>query len=1457
MDYYRWLKDINRLAVVLGFMLPVAVAGGVNPYIPSPTAQALILGTIPFFALAMADALFLPLYKRFLRIVDIGDHYLRISDMSELEVFRVQVLKAIKSLRVILYILFFLLTLPFLYGLVNDSFLVFIGYKAGQYHEFLLVLGLMSVLSGIAGALARRSCKRVRREVFDFIPKPGNRINIRRAVVFAIKLYFFFKNKSRSGLKILVFAVLLFALVPAHAFAFDWRHVEFYTYGGFDAVDSAFRFIALIFSDKSYQGLFYTIMVLSLFFAGASSYLRFLQGRQEGNILSWAGPVLIAFVLFVAFVVPKGEVTIYDKVLNKQDTISNIPIGITTAAGLTSEIGDGILNIIDTTSINPDTDYENSAGGIGVLTIYNAVTHSLSIDSDFDRSMRRYIEDCYFFCLEEGKCDLANLENSDTLLSDQLGNAAFSSVYTVYYDAANPNGKTLTCQDDWNNYLRGTLQNQTSYQADAKKICAEAGVDVNNPTALQHCEDVTESYLQELYNGQYPDVTDSIYTYLEQDYIAQQVYKAAIASNSTLLTNYEVTTGGINIGMAFNTWIPTIRGVIIAFGLSLLPFLILFLPTPFFKKILGASIAVFLFQISWLIVDAVIHFFLVHEAQTLFSSVYIAHNVGYASFLVMEAPLAKSLAIWGYLRSLGMGLALIPVTAVTRFGAYGLQRMAAGLESAVEVGAVEGKEAMDVMEQGRLENEISSSIASRAVNAGMTGIEMRRALMNLKAKSLGAGSAYKSETSAYTTSREAESKFAGETNAEARVARSNNETMRDFGEHLGRFNAEKMYMAWKKAGNGNINNGVDVLANTEGATWGGSDRGKYDAVNGNMGELASVYTKASAAEISKEQEQFKEWAKLHHVRDDVKSAIEFGIAQGLYTGAQLKGLEQYEQTISGNEIAQTEYAELLNMWGKNKELRKAAQLLGLSLKDMVLYKHSIGQVVLNAQTAARLTELTGHKFTAGEKVTWAFDPKTGKVAWAVGDKGFATTDQNVYRYLSGISQQQFTGDADINVHRGMDGTIVSGTITGDIGKGLEEAGYRNLPRGLLTALQGVQGTATISKGQVAIQGTVSGANAYMLGELLDQYGDKKAGEFLKSVGEAGGTARIDNMVIDENGVPVAEVGQTDQYSAISAGRINNQTSINTGISVDVGSVANDVEFALASGNTTAFANDLQKLTPEAVSNANVKGKFTSAYTQGILDVVKKSLGIDRNAQYNFGLITTVMPGGLPAEVVEKIAGVDVKGQGDITKGKVVRGSVVIDTLKTQIESFANKTLSNPNMTVQEKEQALVDYVNQIRERINEVKAKGLNNVVNSSSNTISPQDVANATATQRWIEGQVNKGLFNGGTPSVGNPNLAPGNNYAKEFPTIANNLNKDSLTFTTDQIDRIIQGSGVGINVNNNPPRGERLNIADFKNLGNDGKNNALDQIIRNSEQLKFAKNTEMPNQGREGDDLTPPQSR
>ena len=736
-------------------------------------------------------------------------------------------------------------------------------------------------------------------------------------------------------------------------------------------MDSAFHFIALIFSDKSYQELFYTIMAVSLFFAGAASYFRFLQGRQEGNILTWAGPVLIAFVLFLAFVKPKGEVTVYDKVLNKQDTISGIPIGITTIAGLTSAVGDGILQIIDTTAINPDLSYENSAGGVGVLTIYNAVTHSLGIDANFDRSMRRYIEDCYFFCLEAGNCNLAELEDSTDLLIKQLANAASSSVYTVYYDNSNPQGKDLTCQEDWNNYLRGTLNNTTSYQNIAKEICEEAGINANSVGAFQHCLDITEAYLQKLYNGQYPSVTDSVYTYLEQDYIARQVYLASVMSGTTLIANNEIMTRGYSLGMTMNSWVPTIRGVLIAFGLSLLPFLILFLPTPFFKKILSGVAAIFLFMISWLIVDAVIHFFLVHQAATYFSSVYTAHNIGYASFLMMSSPLAKALAVWGYLRSLGIGLAAMITAGVTKVGAYGLQQMAAGIEAGVDAGAFRGKESIDATEQGKLEEEIINSNAFRGIAGGYSYVQMKQMLEKEMGKRLGSGAAYKSPTGAFETAKNAESIQAGMINAEAKTALDNGMTTRQYGWNKGIENATADVNAWKSGG------GAHNLGVVEGINKGAGSKGELDAVHGRPQELENLIRKQSAYQTTGTAEKFRSFSRLMHREDNEQTAEELAELQG----RNLQGLS-FSPDIAHRILGSNAPGGLYNVTvDKNGKVLQATVQNGVNISEVT--PAGLRHIAMtNKGKVALIDEKGGYRFDEGARGQISGD--IGKYAYAVG-----------------------------------------------------------------------------------------------------------------------------------------------------------------------------------------------------------------------------------------------------------------------------------------------------------------------------------------------------------------------------------------------------------------------------------------------------------------------------------------
>ena len=519
--------------------------------------------------------------------------------------------------------------------------------------------------------------------------------------------------------KVLVLAlVAVIVLSSSNAFAFDPKHVVFYTYGGFDAIYNAFHFISLIFSDKSYKGLFFTVMALSLFFAGFRNYVQSLQGRHTGNILSWSMPVLIAFILYIALIVPKGQVTIYDTVLNKSADVGGIPVGITTVAGIASEVENGIISIIDTTDINREVDYENSAGGVGVMAIMNMAMHGVrSSDVYLDRSLKRYIEDCVFYDLNDpgappnAKITYQELINGTEPFTQILSKAsAFHSIYTVYYDASHNAGETMTCYQAWQNILP-VLDNNNNFQSALKNMCAGVGVDTTDTIALQHCKDVLTAYLQVLYNGQYPSVTGDAMDFIRQAYVANEIYRASVDADSSFLVNYRIANTGMNVGMAFNTWIPTIRAVLIALGLSILPFLIIFLPTPLYGKIIGAIVGVFVFMVSWAMLDATVHRFLVGEAQTLFQSAVI-HHVGYGAFLTMSTPLQHTMAMWGYVRSLAMGMAAIGAGIFTRVGAYGLQMAIGRMEGAVTSQASTiGEQATNPAEQGNLEKSIAVSSA--------------------------------------------------------------------------------------------------------------------------------------------------------------------------------------------------------------------------------------------------------------------------------------------------------------------------------------------------------------------------------------------------------------------------------------------------------------------------------------------------------------------------------------------------------------------------------------------------------------------------------------------------------------------------------------------------------------------------------------------------------------------------
>ena len=69
-------------------------------------------------------------------------------------------------------------------------------------------------------------------------------------------------------------------------------------------------------------------------------------------------------VLYLALFVPKGTITVYDPVLNRFQSIGQVPDAVVFTAGFLNKIERGMVDIIDTAAA-PDAHYASTAGGIG------------------------------------------------------------------------------------------------------------------------------------------------------------------------------------------------------------------------------------------------------------------------------------------------------------------------------------------------------------------------------------------------------------------------------------------------------------------------------------------------------------------------------------------------------------------------------------------------------------------------------------------------------------------------------------------------------------------------------------------------------------------------------------------------------------------------------------------------------------------------------------------------------------------------------------------------------------------------------------------------------------------------------------------------------------------------------------------------------------------------------------
>lgn len=510
--------------------------------------------------------------------------------------------------------------------------------------------------------------------------------------------------KSRvKSLKRSVFSILLSIVSPAllTVSPVEAIEMEYYTYNGFDAVVNAFSKVALIFSDDSYEGLFFTITVLGILLGGIVVYFLALSGAKI-SLFSWAWPIGIGVTLYLALIIPKGTLHIYDPVKNQYQPVGGIPDGLVAVIGAFNKVERGLVDIVSTAA--DPVGFQRQAGGTGFDMLLNLHSKGVLLSDQYlHQSLRKYVEDCVYFELARpGGTLTVNQLAANTDFLPLFERAANPAIYTVFYEEASPQGITLTCGEAIAS-IRTEILDPGQFENTSRARCAEAGFDPAIPSEYNQCR----TMLSDLVSWFEGAVFDAAQIY-RQTVIAQTISDVVLSSSPDtairILASREAGNSMLSTSVMANEWIPIIRAVTTAMAIGLLPFLVLFIPTPLFGKAAALITGFFVWLTAWGITDAIAHQFAVDYAVHAFEQVR-QYQLGVAAVSSFGTASLKTLAAFGAIRWSGLMLATVITTMLVRFGGHALSMLAGDITSAPQRG---GQSA------GRLATPEGQSVTLRA-----------------------------------------------------------------------------------------------------------------------------------------------------------------------------------------------------------------------------------------------------------------------------------------------------------------------------------------------------------------------------------------------------------------------------------------------------------------------------------------------------------------------------------------------------------------------------------------------------------------------------------------------------------------------------------------------------------------------------------------------------------------------
>ncbi|MCD4831674.1 MAG: conjugal transfer protein TraG N-terminal domain-containing protein [Anaerohalosphaeraceae bacterium] len=464
-------------------------------------------------------------------------------------------------------------------------------------------------------------------------------------------------------------------------------------YGELPYVVNAMERLALIMSDVGYQGLFFGIIIIMLV-GGAIMFLITAFTRFRFSPVMWLslfGMLFFGVIVYHAFIRNTSEILITDETMGgKFKAVAGVPDGVAFLAGLMNKIESGIVEII---WVAGDIEgFRDQSGGIGFSIINKAFAKKVDLSmidgngtgSYVNISLRRYIEDCFLFEVGRPGSNInVNDLNKTTDFMPALAAAASPAIFTVWHDAANPNGKSMSCRNNWNNHLKPYLLGLTAASPAVLNFwtqrCARTDLSQRNyagfggPAILDVCKNKVEGLITSLIGA---GVTSNqlMRQYLIAGELDTVVREGTPDNVVSTVGSYRKGVDLVGAGIMLNEWLPIMKGIYYAIFLGLMPFLFLLIPTPLYSRALTFILGSFIFLTSWGICDAIIHSTAMDYAANTFREI-TEGKLGLKSMLMFENESHRAMAAFGAGRLMALSMAGVMSAMLVKFGGSAFAHM--------------------------------------------------------------------------------------------------------------------------------------------------------------------------------------------------------------------------------------------------------------------------------------------------------------------------------------------------------------------------------------------------------------------------------------------------------------------------------------------------------------------------------------------------------------------------------------------------------------------------------------------------------------------------------------------------------------------------------------------------------------------------------------------------------------